>query len=775
MEITNGIDFLIGAEMTEEVKTILNELSLEEKIALCSGKDFWHTEAVNCAELPEVMMCDGPHGLRKQDEKSDHLGINESIKTVCYPSASALAASFDLDVLFELGDALGRECQAENIGMLLGPGLNMKRSPLCGRNFEYFSEDPYLAGKLACAYIKGLQKRGVAACVKHFAANNQETQRMNSSSNVDERTLREIYLPAFEMAVKEGKTRSIMCAYNAINGIFCSENKKLLNDILRDEWGFEGFVVTDWGAKKGAAAGVKAGLNLVMPGGYGTHEQMLKESLKNHELTEEQLNTAVADILQFILDAYRNKLPNAEIDREKCSELSGELAAQCAVLLKNEDILPLKKDTKIAVIGDFAKNPRYQGSGSSHINASKTICAIDMLKEKEACFLFAKGFDADTVNPDQKLIEEAVKTAEASEAAVIFAGLPDAFESEGFDREHLDLPENQNALIEAVCKVQKNVIVVLHGGSPMLLPWEDQVKGILCMYLGGQEVGRVAVELIYGEKNPSGKLAETWPLRLEDTPSYLNFPGVDGIVNYREDIFIGYRYYDKKKMNVQYPFGHGLSYTSFSYSDLKTDKITITDKETLHVSCKIKNTGICAGKEIVQLYVKDVESSVERPVRELKGFAKIYLNPGEEKEVEFTLDKRSFSYYETLISDWFVESGEFVIELGASSRDIRLSQSIQVEGTVEFPYHYTENSLLCSLQRTNKGQKMLKRILSAMTSNTQQDFTQMESLGDGADKMKWKMFMEMPLGTIAGLGIMSDSELEILLNNLNSSDCSSGE
>ena len=761
--------------MTEEVKRILNKLSLEEKIALCSGKDFWHTEAVNCEELPEVMMCDGPHGLRKQEEKSDHLGINESIKTVCYPSASALAASFDLNVLSELGDALGQECQAENIGMLLGPGLNMKRSPLCGRNFEYFSEDPYLAGKLACAYIKGLQKRGVAACVKHFAANNQETQRMNSSSNVDERTLREIYLPAFEMAVKEGKTRSIMCAYNAINGIFCSENKKLLNDILREEWGFEGFVVTDWGAKKGAAAGVKAGLNLVMPGGHGTHEQMLKESLKNHELTEEQLNTAVADILQFILDAYRNKLPNAEIDREKCSELSGELAAQCAVLLKNEDILPLKKDTKIAVIGDFAKHPRYQGSGSSHINASKTICAIETLKEKEACFLFAKGFDADTVNPDKELIQEAVKIAEASEAAVIFAGLPDAFESEGFDREHLDLPENQNALIEAICKVQKNVIVVLHGGSPMLLPWEDQVKGILCMYLGGQEVGRAAVELLYGEKNPSGKLAETWPLRLQDTPSYLNFPGVDGIVNYREDIFIGYRYYDKKKMKVQYPFGHGLSYTSFSYSDLKTDKITITDKETLHVSCKIKNTGTCAGKEIVQLYVKDVESSVERPVRELKGFAKIYLNPGEEKEVEFTLDKRSFSYYETLISDWFVESGEFVIEIGASSRDIRLSQSIQVEGTGELPYHYTENSLLCSLQRTNKGQKMLKRILSAMTSNTQQDFTQMESLGDGADKMKWKILMEMPLGTIAGLGIMSDSELEILLNNLNSSDCSSGE
>ena len=771
----SGIHFPIGAEMTEEVKRILNKLSLEEKIALCSGKDFWHTEAVNCEELPEVMMCDGPHGLRKQEEKSDHLGINESIKTVCYPSASALAASFDLDVLSELGDALGQECQAENIGMLLGPGLNMKRSPLCGRNFEYFSEDPYLAGKLACAYIKGLQKRGVAACVKHFAANNQETQRMNSSSNVDERTLREIYLPAFEMAVKEGKTRSIMCAYNAINGIFCSENKKLLNDILREEWGFEGFVVTDWGAKKGAAAGVKAGLNLVMPGGHGTHEQMLKESLKNHELTEEQLNTAVADILQFILDAYRNKLPNAEIDREKCSELSGELAAQCAVLLKNEDILPLKKDTKIAVIGDFAKHPRYQGSGSSHINASKTICAIETLKEKEACFLFAKGFDADTVNPDKELIQEAVKIAEASEAAVIFAGLPDAFESEGFDREHLDLPENQNALIEAICKVQKNVIVVLHGGSPMLLPWEDQVKGILCMYLGGQEVGRAAVELLYGEKNPSGKLAETWPLRLEDTPSYLNFPGVDGIVNYREDIFIGYRYYDKKKMKVQYPFGHGLSYTSFSYSDLKTDKITITDKETLHVSCKIKNTGTCAGKEIVQLYVKDVESSVERPVRELKGFAKIYLNPGEEKEVEFTLDKRSFSYYETLISDWFVESGEFVIEIGASSRDIRLSQSIQVEGTGELPYHYTENSLLCSLQRTNKGQKMLKRILSAMTANTQQDFTQMESLGDGADKMKWKILMEMPLGTIAGLGIMSDSELEILLNNLNSSDCSSGE
>ncbi len=755
--------------MTKEIRKILDMLSLDEKITLCSGKDFWHTEAVKGTDLPEVMMCDGPHGLRKQEEKGDHLGINESIETVCYPSASALAASFDQEILSELGEALAQECQAENVGMLLGPGLNMKRSPLCGRNFEYFSEDPYLAGKLAVAYIKSLQKNGVAACVKHFAANNQETRRMSGSSNLDERVLQEIYLPAFEAAVKEGKTRSVMCAYNAVNGIYCAENKKLLTDILRDEWGFEGFVVTDWGAGKDAAAGVKAGLDLVMPGGYGVHEQMLKKALEEGKLTEAELDRAVGNVLQFISDAKQKRKQDAVIDRKKCARLSEEIAAQCAVLLKNDGILPLKEGTKIAVIGAFAQKPRYQGSGSSHINVKEVTGALDILKEKDGIsFSYAQGFEPDKTVINEEMLENAVNNAKNAETAVIFAGLPDAFESEGFDRDHMDLPENQNALIEAVCKVQENVIVVLHGGSPMRLPWADKVKGILCMYLGGQEVGRATVELLYGEKNPSGKLAETWPIRLEDTPSFLNFPGTDGQVNYREDIYIGYRYYDKKNIQVRFPFGHGLSYTTYSYSDLKVSREKLTDEDLLEVTCKIKNTGMREGKEAVQLYVRDVKSTVERPVRELKGFQKVFLDPGEEKEIHFILDKRSFAYYETAISDWFVESGEFVIEVGASSRDIRLSKSVQVEGTVELPYCYTIRSPLCSLKKTVKGREVLKNMLSAMGIDEAAPITQMDALGDGAEKMQQAMFMEMPIGAMISFGGMSVAEVEKLLETLNS-------
>ncbi|MDO5422479.1 MAG: glycoside hydrolase family 3 C-terminal domain-containing protein [Eubacteriales bacterium] len=752
----------------KEPKKILEMLTLEEKIALCSGHDFWHTEGVEKAGLAPVMMCDGPHGLRKQEGQGDHLGINDSISTVCYPSASALAASFDTEVLKALGEALGEECQAEQVGMLLGPGLNMKRSPLCGRNFEYFSEDPYLAGKLAAEYVRSLQGKGISACVKHFAANNQETQRMSGSSNMDERTLREIYLPAFEMAVKEGKTRSVMCAYNAINGVFCSENKKLLTDILREEWGFEGFVVTDWGAAKDAAKGVKAGLNLVMPGGYGAHEEALKKALESGELTEKELDAVILDILQFICDAAENQRLEASIDRKECAKLSGELAAQCAVLLKNDGALPLKKEARAAFIGAFAEKPRYQGSGSSHINVAEVTSVLDALHGQEGVSVsYAKGFEPRETKPDATLMEEAVELAKKADVAVIFAGLPDSFESEGFDRKHLDLPENQNALIEAVCRVQEQVVVVLHGGATMCLPWADKAKAILCMYLGGQEVGRAAAELLYGEKNPCGKLAETWPLKLEDNPSYLNFPGVDGSVNYREDVYIGYRYYDKKKMEVRFPFGHGLSYTTFAYRDLKLEKASMTDQETLRVSCKVKNTGSRAGKEAVQLYVRDVESTVGRPVRELKGFAKVDLEPGEEKAVSFTLDKRSFAYYETQISDWFVESGEFVIEIGASSRDIRLSQSVQVEGTVELPCFYSMQSPIGSLRKTARGRKVLEQIMAAGEDRKAEQESQMEALGEGAEQMQQAMFLEMPLGALAGFGSLSMEQVEEIVRMLN--------
>ena len=747
--------------MNQQVKSWFQELTLEEKISLCSGQDFWHSQGIERLKIPAIMMCDGPHGLRKQENEADHMGINQSIETVCYPTASALAASFDVDIMKKLGEALGKECQAEQVGMLLGPGLNMKRSPLCGRNFEYFSEDPYLAGKVAASYVKALQSEGVAACVKHFAVNNQESHRMSGSSNLDERTLYEIYFPAFETAVKEGGTESVMCAYNGINGSYCSENKELLTEILRNQWGFKGMVVTDWGAAKDAVRGVEAGLNLVMPGGYGAHESLLKKALNEGEITEEDLDAVLSDILQFIWNRAQKQKRNVSIDRKACAKLSEDMAVECAVLMKNENILPLKKNQKVAFIGEYAIKPRYQGSGSSRVNVPNVRSALDYVEDKNV--IYARGYYSEKEQSDGELLEEAVKAAKESQAAVIFAGLPASYETEGVDRKSMKLPDNQNELIEAVARVQKNLIIVLHCGAPVEIPWEKDVKAILCMYLGGQGVGKAAVRLLYGEDNPCGKLAETWPIKLEDNPSFLNFPGVDGQVDYREGVFIGYRYYDRKKMEVRYPFGHGLSYTSFTYSGLSLSRETMTDRETLTVSLKVKNIGKYRGKEAVQLYVGPVYSSVPRPVRELKGFKKVELEPGEEKEVRFTLDKRSFAYYEPRIHDWFVESGRYRIEAAASSRDVRLEKIITIEGTREIPYHYTVNSPMESLKKTAKGRLLLNQMMTSMQGSGDDN----SALGEGAENMQQAMQMEMPLGAFVGFGVLSEKELEKTLLELN--------
>lgn len=448
--------------MEKRIADMISQLTLEEKVSLCSGSDFWHTKAVEKLGIPRVMMCDGPHGLRKQEGDSDHMGINKSIETVCYPTASALASSFDIEVLTKLGEALGEECQAEDVGMLLGPGLNLKRSPLCGRNFEYFSEDPYLAGELGAAYIKGLQSKGVAACVKHFAANNQETHRMSGSSNVDERTLHEIYLPAFESSIKKGRTRSVMCAYNAVNGTFCAENKELLTDILREKWGFNGFVVTDWGAAKDPVKGIAAGLDLVMPGGYDTMTVPVTTAIQNGEIAESDLDAAVANILQFVCDYMDNRKEGIVIDQKECAALSSSLASQCAVLMKNDGILPLDKSSKVAFIGAFAKTPRYQGNGSSHINTAHVISAVDAAETLD--ITYADGYRTDSDEINEELMKEAVDTAKEAEIAVVFAGLPDVFESEGVDRTTLDMPANQSMLIEAVAEVQENTIVYFTEG-----------------------------------------------------------------------------------------------------------------------------------------------------------------------------------------------------------------------------------------------------------------------------------------------------------------------
>ena len=744
-------------------KEILNAMTLEEKAAFCSGRDFWHTKAIERLGVPSVMMCDGPHGLRKQEGEGDHLGINKSIETVCYPTAAALASSFDRDVMRQLGEALGQECQAENVAMLLGPGLNIKRSPLCGRNFEYFSEDPYLAGEMGSSYVKALQSKGVAACAKHFACNNQETRRMSGSSQVDERTLHEIYLPAFEAVVKNGKARSLMCAYNAVNGEFCAENKMLLTDTLREKWGFDGFVVTDWGAVKGRAEGIASGLDLEMPGGPNATGEELIEAVKAGTLSETDLDKAVLNILHFVETALAERDENAVIDRDACRELAGKLAGECAVLLKNEDILPLQKGRKAVFIGEFAANPRYQGAGSSHINVPHPVSALEAAGD---AVTYARGYDAHSSKTDEALLAEALNAAKDAEAAVIFAGLPDAFESEGADRDHMRLPDNQNELIAAVSAVNPHTVVVLHGGSPVELPWLDKVPAVLLMYLGGERVGAAAADLLWGKVNPSGHLAETWPIRLEDNPSYLNFPGEDGVVTYAEGIFVGYRYYDKKKMPVNFPFGHGLSYTDFSFSNLTADKEKLTDRETVTVSVDVTNEGTSAGKAVVQLYVRDVKSTVRRPVRELKDFAKAALEPGETRTVTFTLDKRAFAYYEPKVHDFFVESGEFAVEIGLSCRDIRLAKSVHVEGTTEISFTIDANTTIGQLMKHPKGAAFIRQMMGK--SNGPSDSEQAEAMGEGSEKIMQQMMFEMPLGSLVSYGRMTSGQLRGLIASLNS-------
>ena len=744
-------------------KEILNAMTLEEKAAFCSGRDFWHTKAIERLGVPSVMMCDGPHGLRKQEGEGDHLGINKSIETVCYPTAAALASSFDRDVMRQLGEALGQECQAENVAMLLGPGLNIKRSPLCGRNFEYFSEDPYLAGEMGSSYVKALQSKGVAACAKHFACNNQETRRMSGSSQVDERTLHEIYLPAFEAVVKNGKARSLMCAYNAVNGEFCAENKMLLTDTLREKWGFDGFVVTDWGAVKGRAEGIASGLDLEMPGGPNATGEELIEAVKAGTLSETDLDKAVLNILHFVETALAERDENAVIDRDACRELAGKLAGECAVLLKNEDILPLQKGRKAVFIGEFAANPCYQGAGSSHINVPHPVSALEAAGD---AVTYARGYDAHSSKTDEALLAEALNAAKDAEAAVIFAGLPDAFESEGADRDHMRLPDNQNELIAAVSAVNPHTVVVLHGGSPVELPWLDKVPAVLLMYLGGEQVGAAAADLLWGKVNPSGHLAETWPIRLEDNPSYLNFPGEDGVVTYAEGIFVGYRYYDKKKMPVNFPFGHGLSYTDFSFSNLTADKEKLTDRETVTVSVDVTNEGTSAGKAVVQLYVRDVKSTVRRPVRELKDFAKAALEPGETRTVTFTLDKRAFAYYEPKVHDFFVESGEFAVEIGLSCRDIRLAKSVHVEGTTEISFTIDANTTIGQLMKHPKGAAFIRQMMGK--SNGPSDSEQAEAMGEGSEKIMQQMMFEMPLGSLVSYGRMTSGQLRGLIASLNS-------
>ncbi len=750
-----------------DVKKLVNELTLEEKASLCSGADFWHTKAIDRLNIPAAMVSDGPHGIRKQESLADHMGVAESIKAIGFPTASAMACSFDRDLLHKIGDALGEECVAEDLAVLLGPGINMKRSPICGRNFEYYSEDPVVAGELGAAFVNGVQEHGVGTSLKHFAANNQEWRRMSISAEIDERTLREIYLAAFETVVKKAQPWTIMCSYNRINGVYSCENDWLLNKVLRDEWGFEGLVMTDWGAMDERVPSLKAGLDLEMPDCHGETDKLIVKAVQSGELEESVLDTAVERILTMVdkyLTARKGIDPASMVhplpssvergyDVAAHHALARTTAEQSAVLLKNEDILPLQKDKKIAFIGEFAKVPRIQGGGSSHINNTSVESALDAAGDSVS---YAQGFHIDEETTDETLLQEAITLAKESDVAVIFAGLPDSFESEGFDRTHLNMPANQNELIARISEVQPNVVVVLHSGSPIAMPWLDKVAGVLQMYLAGQASGGAAVNLLFGDATPCGKLAETFPLHLEDNPSYLNFPGNREKVCYQEGVFIGYRYYDKKKMDVLFPFGYGLSYTDFTYSNMKVtvngknaaDVDVIKETDEIVVSADITNTGNCDGAEIVQLYIKNPVVYEIRPEKELRDFAKVFLKAGETKTVTFMLNARAFSYYETRIHDWYAESGDYEILLASSSRDIRLQYTVSITGSKKIPFVADYVTTCEDVELFAKDGSALDEMLRRSGFAEATDHDGDDSMGSGTADMMKAMFTGTPLHSI---------------------------
>ncbi|MCI8775688.1 MAG: glycosyl hydrolase [Lachnospiraceae bacterium] len=749
--------------MERNLKELISEMTLEEKAGMCSGFDFWYLKSVDRLGIPKVMVSDGPHGLRKQDEKGDHLGLNGSVQAVCFPPACLSACSFDRELMTEFGEVIGKEAQANDVSVILGPAVNIKRSPLCGRNFEYYSEDPYLAGETAAAFINGVQSQHVGTSIKHFAANNQEFNRMSNSSEVDERTLREIYFPAFETAVKKSKPYTVMCSYNRINGTYASEDPWLLTEVLRDEWGFEGYVVSDWGAVNDRILALKAGLELEMPSSGGVTDREIIQAVQDGSLEEAVLDRAVERILRIsflYLDNKREQPFTLEADHD----FARRLAEQSMVLLKNEEVLPLGEKEKVAFIGGFAKTPRFQGGGSSHINSfrvSSALEAVSHMAKASENITYAEGFSVEQDVYDEALAAEAIEAARRADKAVVFAGLPESFESESYDRSHMRLPDCQNRLIAEIIKVQPNTVVVLHNGSPVEMPWLSDVKGLMEAYLGGQAVGEAEVNLLYGKVNPSGKLAETIPCRLADNPSYLTFGDSEKTV-YSEGVFVGYRYYDAREMQMAFPFGYGLSYTTFAYSNLRLDRQEITDQETLTVSVDITNTGNVAGKEVVQLYIRDNTRACRRPDKELKGYEKVTLEPGETKTVTMTLDHRSFAWYNTDLKDWYAASGKYDVMVGTSSRQICLSASVQINSSIRLPLKLDLNTTLAELSaddRTVKYGEYLKNKSYAFFGQYGGD----EALsGD----VKYALVDSMPMRTLVSFGICTKEEVLDVLKKL---------
>ena len=751
------------------IAELISKMSLEEKASLLSGLDFWHTKPVDRLGIPSTMVSDGPHGLRKQDQSGDHLGINDSIKAVCFPPACAGAASFDRGMMTTMGEAIGKACQHENLSVILGPAVNIKRSPLCGRNFEYLSEDPFLAGEMAAAMIEGVQSQHVGTSVKHFAANNQEFRRMSSDSVVDERTLREIYLPAFEAAVKKGKAWTVMCSYNRLNGEYASQNKWLLHDVLREEWGFDGYVMSDWGAVSDRVKGVSAGLDLEMPASGGSNDARIVKAVNDGQLSMEDVDAAVSHILTVIDRYISNRKPETEWEKEAQHDLARSMEEQCIGLLKNEDnLLPLKAEERVLFVGKFAKEPRFQGGGSSHINCIRTESALDAVN---GTVDYAMGYETTEDQSHPELIAEAVQKAQKADKVVVFAGLPDSFESEGYDRTHMRLPDCQNALIDALLAVNPNVIVVLHNGSPVEMPWVHRVKGILEAYLGGEAVGGAVANVLFGKANPSGRLPETFPVRLEDTPTSITYGRSGNSVPYSEGVFVGYRYYDRKDLAPLFPFGYGLSYTTFAYSNLKTDKETMTANDDIHVSVDVTNTGACPGKEVVQLYVRNPENSnVLRPIRELRGFEKIELLPGETKTVQFTLNIRAFSYWNITCHDWYPENGTYHIEISKNSREPLLETPVVLTGTPVVFEPVTPDTLFMDLKKNPKAMQAFSSLMEKMMKIFSPDESKSTAASEAVTaEMEAAMFENMPLrGLVSfGNGAISYDEIAALCDQLN--------
>ena len=686
---------------------IISKMTLEEKCYFLSGKDFWTTRTVEHAGVPSITLSDGPHGIRKQEGAGDQLGLNGSVPATCFPTAATMANSWDPELGEELGRCLGEEAAVQNVSVLLGPGMNMKRSPLCGRNFEYFSEDPYLAGKIAAGYIRGIQSKGVSACPKHFAANNTELRRQASDSVVDERTFREIYLTAFEIAVKEAKPKSIMSAYNMINGVYANENAHLLQEILRDEWGFDGFVVSDWGSCNDYTDGVRAGANLEMPTTAGDSGNQLVKAIYDGRIAEREVDQRVDELLDVVLAtrAACDAVKGSQFDVEAHHAMAMKASEQSVVLLKNEgNILPLAKGSKVAVIGDFADTPRYQGAGSSVVNPTKLDSTMGVIGSFDLNVVgFEKGYPR-VGKGDPAMVAAAAELAKQADYVLLYLGLDEISESEGLDRSHMKLPQSQVELLGAVSQANANVIVVMSAGSAVEMPWLDQCKGLVHGYLCGQAGASAVLKVILGDVNPSGKLSETYPISYEDVPSAPYFPAKERTVEYREGLYIGYRYFETANVPVLFPFGYGLSYTTFAYSDLK-----VTDKKATFT---LTNTGDRDGAEVAQLYVSAQCKGVYRPVKELKGFQKVFLKAGESKQVTIELDDKAFRYFNVKTNKFEIEPGVYDILIGASVADIKLSGSVQLKGTAApLPYKMAELPSYASGQIKNVSDEEFTKLL----------------------------------------------------------------